>query len=162
MSTLIELVTKGELVRFDAELGPHVLEIRRLFMLPRAIEQIEARISGTVSDRQIETAPDEQLDNLLAEFCEGVEMKMTTQFHTVRPIDCGAWELKTADVRVFGWFYAKDCFIASAVDAAWHVKRHRLYSGYAQEAEAHRKRLFGQNAPYVEGMDPDDVLSNWY
>lgn len=162
MSTLIDLVAKGELRQFDAELGPHILETRRLFLLPRAVDQIESRIKGSTSDRQIETKPEEQLDGLLADFCEGVEMMMTTQFRTVRPVECGTWELKAPDIRIFGWFHAKDCFIASAVDAAWHVKHYLLYSGYAREAEAERARLFGPDAPYVEGVDPDDVLSNWY
>lgn len=131
-------------------------------MLPKVVDQIESRIKGTVSDRQIKTLPEEQLDGLLADFCEGVEMTVTTHFRTVRPVDCGAWELKTPDVRVFGWFHERDCFIASAIDAAWHVKQVGLYAGYAREAEAHRIRLFGPNAPFVKGLNPDDVLSNWY
>ncbi|WP_157009812.1 hypothetical protein [Sphingobium sp. YBL2] len=158
---MVELEASGALVRFDADLGASVLEIRRIYLLERVPGQIEQRIEKTGSDRQIEIEPKEQLDGLLADFCEGEEVMAATQFKCLQPKENGIWELKTPDVRVFGWFYEKDCFIVSAVDAKWRILEHGLYNGYISEAVRLRAELFGENAKFVEGTEPDDVISNW-
>jgi hypothetical protein len=162
MSTLVELTEKGVLVRFDPDLGSGVFEQRRLYLLARVPGQIAERIEGTTSDRHLETMPYEQLDALLSEYCEGEELAFSTQFKCMRPLDRGIWTLKTPDVRIFGWFHEKDCFICSAVDAAWRVKEVPLYRGYIDEAVRFRDEIFGPGSGYVAGVEPDDVISNWY
>lgn len=161
MSTLLEHLQTGALVRFDPELGLGVLEQRRIYMLARVPDQIAMRIVGTTSDRHLEIAPDEQLDGLLADFCEGIEIAAGTQFKCLVPQQNCIWELKTPDVRMFGWFYEKDCFIATAVDAKWRIREHKSYRGYIVEAAHFRSQLFGEDAGFIKGMEPDDVLSNW-
>ncbi|AIT79116.1 hypothetical protein JI59_04495 [Novosphingobium pentaromativorans US6-1] len=130
-------------------------------MLARVPEQIEQRIVGTKSDRHIEILPEEQLDGLLADFCEGVEIAVGTQFKCLIPQENGVWELKTPDVRMFGWFHQKDCFIATAVDAKWRILEHHTYRGYIAEAAHLRSQLFGDDVQFIQGTEPDDVLSNW-
>ena len=161
MSTLLELEASGKIVRYDPELGPGVLEERRVYMLARVPGQIEDRLVGTTSDRHIETNPDEQLDALLADFCEGVELLADTQFKCLKPHENGVWELKTPDVRMFGWFHEKDCFIATAVDAKWRILEHKLYQPYIAEAARLRSDIFGDDVSFIQGTEPNDVLSNW-
>lgn len=162
MATLVELVDREELVRFDPELEPHQFEIRRVFMLPRVPEQIDERIADAVSDRQINTLPMEQLDQLLVDFSVGTALAVETQFKCLQPVGHGVWELKTADVRMFGWFDTKDCFVCAAADTAYRVKHFNLYQGYISEVARLRDALLAPDGQYVEGNEPDDVLSNWY
>jgi len=162
MSSLVRLVEEGLLVRLDPALGPGVLEVRRLYMLPRVIRQIEERVRGTASDRHLETEPEAQMDGLLADFCEGIELDTGTQFKCLRPVAEGVWELKTSDLRLFGWFHARDCFIWCAVAAKWKLlETPGLVFGYVREAARIREELFGQDAQFVRGESPDDVISNW-
>lgn len=161
MSTLVELVASGQLLRFDPELGPDTLEERQIYMLSRVPEQITSRIVGTTSDRHLEISPEEQLDALLADFCEGVELLFDEHFKCLTPHENGVWELKTPDIRIFGWFHQKDCFVVSAVDAKWRIVELNLYRPYINEAAWLRANLFGEQAPCVMGSDPDDVVSNW-
>lgn len=130
-------------------------------MLPRVPGQIEGRIAGAVSDRQIQILPIEQLDQLLTDFCAGTDLLVETQFKCLYPLGCGVWELKTADVRLFGWFHEKNCFICAAADTAYQVKHHYLYNGYIEDTVRRRTDLMGEHGAYVKGTDPDDVLSNW-
>lgn len=162
MPTLIQLAAKGALVRFDPELGAHEFEERRIYMLTRVPRQIAERIDDAVSDRLIETSPKEQLDQLLVDFCAGVELMVDTQFKCLHPVGQGVWELKTADVRIFGWFDEKDCFVCSAADTTHRVKNFRLYHGYIEETAQLRLELIGPGGTFVEGNQSNDVVSNWY
>lgn len=130
-------------------------------MLAHVPNQIKERISGTTSDRHIEIAPEEQLDGLLADFCEGVELMADTQFKCLIPLENGVWELKTPDVRMFGWFHQKDCFIASAVDAKWRILALNMYAPYIAEAARLRSQILGDDIGYIKGTEPGDVISNW-
>jgi hypothetical protein len=78
----------------------------------------------------------------------------------LRPAGDGVWELKTADLRVFGWFHAKDCFLGHCADTAERVKEHRLYTGYVGEVVRFRDSLPLDEPKYIPGEDPDAVVSN--
>jgi hypothetical protein len=73
----------------------------------------------------------------------------------------GVWELKTADVRIFGWFPGRDQYIAVRVDQAWRVKESNLYAGYKGEVVRYRDALPLAGDKFVKGVDPNDVVSNF-
>ena len=69
------------------------------------------------------------------------------------------WELKTPDIRVFGWFLKKDCFVAVFGDWADRVKEHDLYRGYRIAIRRLRRELNVDDTLCVQGVSPSDVLS---
>ena len=71
------------------------------------------------------------------------------------------WEIKTADVRVFGWFYRQDQFIALVGDEAWRVKEYKLVRGYTDEVVKYREGLNLDEPKYVREKDPNYVVSNF-
>lgn len=161
MSTLLDLVGKGLLRRYTLDTGE--LDVRQIFYLPRIEVQIQDRVHGTVSDRQLETKPEEQLDALLVDFCEGIELDAGTQFKKLKPLKDGIWELKTPDLRLFGWFYKKDQFIWTAVDAKWRLlESPGIVVGYINEAKHFRDTVFLFGEDYIKSDNPDDVISNAY
>lgn len=67
--------------------------------------------------------------------------------HEARP----ARELKTPDLRVFGWLAKRDCFIAAFGDWADKVKDHGLYRGYRLEIRRLRRQWGAELDLCVEG-----------
>lgn len=168
MSTLIELDAAGALVRLDPDLDADQLEQRCIYVLPHVIRQIE-RLMDKASPRGLAETPVEQLNDLVAHFAMGGELDMPRHFHIMRPRGDSVWELKTADVRLMGWFAAKDVFICTSVLDAQLVKgtedsrvaSGNLYSGLCAEAVRYRNELDLDPPKFVPGEHPEDVVSNY-
>jgi hypothetical protein len=89
----------------------------------------------------------------------GEQLIFTRQFRVVRAEENAVWELKTPDVRIFGWFMAKDCFAAVFGNWADTIKDHDLYRGYRIAIRRLRRELEIDETLCVKGVAPDDVLS---
>src|SRR5262249_17769795 len=99
--------------------------------------------------------------SLFVVFCSGETLTFSTQFKPLTHLKDGIWELKTPDLRIFGWFHVKDCFIAGNIDTAFNVKNHNLYAGYAGDVARERDQLDLDNPKFVPGDDPNVVVSNY-
>jgi hypothetical protein len=162
MATLLELEQHGDIFRFDPSLAWNEYEDRRVYMLPRARKWIEEKLPLLESVLGVQESPQEQLDALFYEFCSGQRLQTGRRFKKIRPRENGVWELKTADLRVFGWFCMKDCFVVTACNDATATKDHNLYRGYCDEAVRLRNALDIDEPKYVSGDDPNDVVSDCY
>ena len=126
MATILELEANGVLTRYDARLKRHEFEDRRFYATERLVKWFAGDLPSLGSTWKREETPETQLAYLLKKFVTGAVLTYDWQFHTLRPIDRSVWELKTADVRVFGWFSQKDCFIGVAAELkqkkCWTIK----------------------------------------
>src|SRR4051812_27179079 len=113
MATLLHLEGAQLLHKIYPALDPREHEWRLFYALPRLRAWIERTLPTLESSWKIEESPVEQLDALIYVFCSGQPLAYGQQFKPLRHIRDGIWELKTADLRVFGWFHTKDCFIGS-------------------------------------------------
>ena len=109
----------------------------------------------------LQVTPLQQLDALIDEFCSGCTLSYGIQFKPITHVGGGIWELKTPDLRIFGWFHRKDCFVAYRAENATYVKEHNLYKGLAGEAARFRDKLDLNEPKFVRGDDPNDVVSNY-
>jgi hypothetical protein len=162
MATPLELDNAGVLSKLDPDLPQGKKEIRFIYASPVLRTWIENDLPGLESTWNIELTPQEQLQAFVEEvFCPGEPLTYDWQFKPLTHIQDGIWELKTADLRMFGWFYEKNCFIGSAANLTDTVKRLRLYRPYAEEAVRLRGNL-DLNAPkFVPGDDPYAVVSDF-
>lgn len=121
---------------------------------------METVLPSLTSFFESEITPIEQLDEFMANFCAGEVLTFQRQFRPLVHIDKGVWELKTRDLRLFGWFHKRDCFVCSAIDDATKVKGPpRLYNGYRDQAGHDRDTLDLDEPKFVQGDDPNDVVS---
>lgn len=162
MATVLELVAAGKLVKVDASLGPREFEERRIFLLPETVTTSAKLCESMESEWDIETSPAEQLDELFYHFISGGTLDFPRQFSDLRHVRDGIWELKTADLRLFGWFADKDCFICTYIVNANELKRGTPYSGYCEQTWFKRQSLELKEPKYITGRDPRDVVSNCY
>jgi hypothetical protein len=158
MATPLRLRDKGELVKIEVPLGPGEGQpIRELFGLPSVKQWIDAVLPGLPTEDGAAMSPKEELDELLFNYISSKgRMIYTKTFKDLIPSSDECWELKTWQLRVFGWFYRKDCFIAVHPDLAVRVKRGT--DGYRRainKVKDARQRLPLDEPKFVGG-----VLSN--
>jgi len=161
MATLLQLAAKAELYRLDPQLSANQQELRVLFASLRFTKWARDELPALGSTWNIETSPVEQMDAFMETYASGETLSFRRAFSPISHIRYGAWELKTADLRLFGWFAARDCFVAVMADTAERVKLHRLYHGYAGEVVRFRDAIDLDEPKYVAGDDPDAVVSNF-
>ena len=161
MATILDVAAQGGIIKYDPDLKVGEQEERLFYLFPKAVSRIEQKVAKLASAFGSEITPLEQLDALLATFCAGDVMSFGRQFHPLRHVDLGIWELKTADLRLFGWFSARDCFVCTNIDDATQIKRSQMYTGYRDEAVRLRATLPLSDPKFVPGDDPNDVVSNF-
>jgi hypothetical protein len=166
MATIIVLEGAGVLHKLDPALEPDEQELRLLHTSDRLMGWLQGVLPALASQWDIESSPLEQLDAFVAIYTSGLPLVFERQFKAFhrRPIQAagdGVWYLKTADLRVFGWFWQKDCFIGVVADTAERVKTHGLYEGYRGEVVRFRDALDLDEPKFIPGENPDDVVSNY-
>ena len=171
MATILKLVERGELVKLDVELGPSEMEQRCIYFHHRCAGGLYDRLSKMVSQWKVESSPIEQFDELTYHFVTGDSIDFPRQFRDLIHRRDGIWELKTPDLRLFGWFATMDCFICTDVADANEVKHGpkgavnfhgSLYAGYCEQAGYWRDQLDLDEPKFLTGRDPQDVVTNSY
>jgi hypothetical protein len=161
MATLLDLAANGLLSKLDAQLEPPQQELRMLYAGPKLVAWIKDALPALESTWKIEQSPAEQLDDLMQLFCSGEPLTYDWQFKSLTHVANGVWELKTADIRVFGWFHKKDCFVGVIADMADRIKKYRLYESYSRVEVVRFRDALDLDAPkFVPGDNPHDVVSN--
>ncbi|NLS00782.1 hypothetical protein HGP17_28470 [Rhizobium sp. P38BS-XIX] len=160
MGPFDSLVASEAIVKVEIQLGRKESSKRLLFATPSFVNWLNERVSkDEPSSLGAVLSPVEQLDFLFYTFVSGKPLIHSKQFRAIRVERNAVWELKTVDLRIFGWFPMRDCFVAVFGDWADHVKDHDLYRGYRLEVRRLRRELGVGDALCVEGVNPDDVIS---
>jgi hypothetical protein len=164
MATLVELEAMGWVWKLVPDLPLQELELRTLYTSRSAKTWIERVLPSLSSDSGTEIEPITQLDDLLALFSTGGKLTHGRQFHVMHPRAEGVWELKTPDLRLFGWFPEKDCFVLVCCEAVRPIKARRptqldLYQKCINQVIGFRQSLPLNDPKFVRGSDPDGVVS---
>lgn len=161
MATPLVLDSRGVLFKLDV-LDINVQEFREIYASPTLHEWIEQVLPSLSSELGIELSPSEQVVALAEIFCGGERLSYGRQFKPLTHITDGVWELKTPDVRIFGWFHRKDCFVGAVADDATRIKKIGLYYGYANVTTKDFRNALDLDIPkFVPGDDPHAVVSNF-
>jgi hypothetical protein len=137
-------------------------EYRVLYASPRLQTWLEKALPVLGSTWNLEESPLEQFDAFMDIYASGDVLTYGWTFRPIRYAGQGVWELKTADIRIFGWFHAIDCFVGHVADATQRMKDHPgLYHGYAGEIVRFRSKLDLNDPKFVTGEDPHVVVSNF-
>lgn len=161
MATLQELVDSDILHAIDPNLPAGSMPNRLMYASDRLKTWLENVLIGLGSTWQIELSPSEQAADLIELFCSGEELHVGHHFKCLQPTTDGVWELKTPDLRIFGWFAFHDTFIGHCADTADRIKLHALYNGYIGEVDRFRAALDLNPPKFIAGSDPNVVVSNY-
>ncbi|WP_173980445.1 hypothetical protein [Magnetospirillum sp. UT-4] len=149
----------GRLVAINVELPAGILPHRLLYGTARFRQFLEVDLHAIRRYWDPELEPAQQVLALLEAYIGGYPLLFQRQYWPLKPHEDGIWELKTPDVRIFGWFRQKDLFIAVNGMDATEVKAGHYYGPFVREAVWHRQSLDLDGGIFVEGDDPDDVVS---
>ena len=125
MATIPTLVGRQSLFKIDVVLGPNEgCPIREIYGVPAVRQWITNILPQLPTESGASRSPTEEFDDLLFNFIssEG-RLRYGKMFKDLIPASEELWELKTWQLRIFGWFYRKDCFIAVHPDQTVSVKR---------------------------------------
>jgi hypothetical protein len=110
MATLHTLPT---VTRIRVPLRRREFDEREFHALPSFmlfIKQIlPAAAPGVIAARE---TPRQQMDTLLRKWTAGKPMRQGRAFGIMRPATDSVWEMKTVDLRIFGWMHKPKCFVA--------------------------------------------------
>ncbi|WP_319796624.1 hypothetical protein [Nitrobacter sp.] len=107
-----------------------------MFAYPECIEWMKSVKTMTTGRVRSEFTPLEQLAERLRQWLSGHPMVYGRMFHDMEPTSDHVWELKTADLRVFGWMYRKSQFIAVKGGYADDYKEPTKIRDYADDRRA--------------------------
>jgi hypothetical protein len=125
MATISTLVGRQSLFKIEVVLGPNEgCPIREIYGVPDVRQWIENVLPQLPTEDGASRSPTEEFDDLLFNFIssEG-RLRYDKMFKDLIPASEELWELKTWQLRIFGWFYRKDCFVAVHPDQTVRVKR---------------------------------------
>jgi hypothetical protein len=160
MSTIDGLIRSGAFARIEIELAVGEQPVRLIFGTPDFIDWLRTLLEGAEPEHRLgDTTPAEQVDQLFHAFISGKPLNHLRQFRFIRAEKNAVWELKTPDVRIFGWFLQRDCFVGVFGDWADRVKDHDLYRGYRIAIRRVRRELGVEDNLCVKGISPSDVIS---
>lgn len=163
MATLLDLVRRVPAVvyRLDPGFEDGRQEFRCIVCSPKLRTWIEQDLPTLQSALGLELSPIEQFFTLVQTFCSDEPLTYGDHF---KPLYCrgqGVWELRTEDIRVFGWFALKDHFVGVSGNDATFIKNHQLYGGYIGEVVRFREALQLDEPKFVIGEEARDVVSNY-
>jgi hypothetical protein len=163
MATVIEL-TRGAapaLNRLNPGFDDGPQEFRCILCSPKLTAWIQRDLPALQSALGVELSPIEQLFAIAQTFCSDEPLTYGDHF---KPLHCrgqGAWELRTDDLRVFGWFPLKDHFVGVVANDATIIKQHGLYTGYIGEVVRFRDQLNLDEPKFIQSREARDVVSNY-
>jgi hypothetical protein len=158
MATVADLEKSGSIFSYDADLPVHQVTVRRMFFTKEVVAWLESSLSNIeVVFHEGKLSAVEQVDVMLFDFVVGEDFSYYERSHSMMPAENGVWELKTKDIRFFGWFPIKGTFIAAQVGSAFQCKDRGLYNGYKNEVVRIRNSLNLDEPQYIIG-EYSDVL----
>ncbi|UWQ14588.1 hypothetical protein K3556_01470 [Aliiroseovarius sp. M344] len=146
MATIEKLCIDKKLEKVSGLLDRGEMPLRAIYLLPAAAEWMRNVLPGLKADGFNDGAvsPNQQAFVLLRDFVVGRDMFADDMYpKPMRPddVDHGIWELRTADLRFFGWFVRKGCFVVSSVETKEKLLLHKLYAGHREQAIQRRNAL---------------------
>lgn len=152
MATLSELCFRQELQTIDCGLEAEEQPLRLVYAFPHVVDWLKNKLRDVEAEMADGLqSPTQQLDDLLHDFASGEDLSYWERSHSMHPDAAGVWELKTADLRLFGWFKSRGIFIVANVDTAMRCKVHQLYAGYRGDCERRRADLDLDPPKHIQG-----------
>ena len=161
MATLLTLAGSGLLVPITVPLDPGELAQRAIYGCPEFVQWIAKDLPRLEAGRlRAADTPAEQLDNAMYRWIAGKHIQYDRMFKDLMPMRDEVWEMKTADIRVFGWVYRPCVFIAVFADYADLYKgktAKKSYESAKQRVITARSRLSLDEPKFTAGVFDDLV-----
>jgi hypothetical protein len=154
MATIGILLEEKKLHRVTVPLRRGQFHDRKLYALPdcfRWMKGVRGMVTGRIKSA---STPYEQMIERFRQWTAGEPMLNGPWFHDMEPCSDNVWEMKTDDLRIFGWMYRPREFIAAVGGYADDYKEPTKTKTYTQamaDVIAARDALPLDEPKYTEG-----------
>jgi hypothetical protein len=160
MATLDELVDLGVLRRQRIDLGRKDFPDRKLYVTPEFREWLNKVVMQADPFYKTNARPRYQAHDLIKAFITGRPFLENRLFKRMSPNSDDVYELRTPDLRFFGWFPHKDCFVAVVGDTFERLKEEpSLYEKHRIHCVAFRREIDLDEPKYEAGAGEHGVIS---
>jgi hypothetical protein len=134
MATFPTLLKEKRLIPVVVRLRSGQFPERKIYAFPECVEWMRREVPKMSTGRiGSHFTPQEQLVERFRQWIAGEPMQYGPWFHDMEPSTDDVWELKTADLRIFGWMYLRRQFIAVRGGYADDYKEPTKTKNYADE-----------------------------
>ncbi|MBD8665314.1 hypothetical protein IFT59_18905 [Rhizobium sp. CFBP 8752] len=160
MATLDELVANRVLLRERIKLGRKEFDDRKLYVSPEFRLWLRGTVPHLEPFYETNIKPRMQAYELIKSFIIGRPFRGSRLFKRMSPRSDDIYELRTPDLRFFGWFPAVDVFLAVKGDDFETLKLDAsLYEKHRLETRAFRNDLDLNDPKYNAGAGEHNVVS---
>lgn len=157
MATLEGLAGKGELIEYDADMEPGEFPMRRVYVTTSFCHWMEKVLPSETVSSQSPLSPFEQIEQRLYDFCLGRPLFYDRDRKVLTPSGHHVWEIKTPDVRLFGWVPARRRFVVVAGAMKRDLIPNSKYKPYVDGVVAFRNALDLDTPKFLTGVLPSDI-----
>ncbi|MBS1060739.1 hypothetical protein [Gluconobacter sp. Dm-44] len=137
--------------------------LREIWATPNFLHWFGKELEQITPDDPDDPTPIAQVYAKFHRFCEGRKMVYPHDIRNLRPVHKAVWELKTTDVRLFGWFPSRNCLILhSGADANFlhAASEEDRWLPYVDAIEQYILELDNPAIVPITGTETEHVLSN--
>jgi hypothetical protein len=157
MATLDELQKRRIVERLTmSRVAPQVRQLWAFAEVKDWLHNVLPTLKSFYADEQ--STPIQQAYALFSAFIRGQELFEEEDFWRMRPIERDVYELKSPDLRFFGWFVEPKLFLIAAADTFENTHMHKLHEGYRGKVEYMRDELDLNEPKVVAGAEPRHVF----
>lgn len=166
MATIRELCRLGELIPITVPLKRFEHDMRFVYASPECRRWFDKELRNLIAVDSSNLPPRQQFAMLLKDFITGKSFDHPRDFRRLRPVAEDVYELKTPDLRVFGWFPVRDTYIAVTACCLDEVKSLNIdrpkfdpYLRFIELVINYREKLDMDEPKYTKGAGYYDVIS---
>ncbi len=158
---LHNLCVRAGLERYGSKRQIEGVSCRRIYASLNFIEWTKVGVGSVVVSNETHPSAKAQLKAELDGFCRGDWLVLGSDFHRLEPIENFVWQLKTSDLRLFGWFVRKDWLILhTGADANILHKKYSKFAPYVTDTVSFRESLGEMFSKPITSGKASDVISN--
>ena len=158
MATLDYLVANGNLKKHQSFLERDVFPDRHVYIASEAKIWMAVTSGLLIRERGRTLFHHEQVEQIPHEFIIGRPLAYDLQRKKLDPVIQHVRELKTPDVRLFGWFARKKHFVLVCGEMKRNLRQKRLYDPYINKVVVFRQNLDLDEPRAVMGVTAESVL----
>lgn len=165
MATLEQLEIAGVLIRHHPSLERWEMPERCMRYSIDFGNWSDGILKPAVRVRGRNLSPYEQVEQIFHDFVIGRPMTYGVHHRKLEPLGQHIWELKTPDVRVFGWFARRGHFVAMDGEFKDNLSSSKqkkstaqLYNPHIQRVLDFRNALALDEPKLITGLNHNDIL----
>ncbi|WP_040849926.1 hypothetical protein [Nitrospirillum viridazoti] len=158
MATLEQIAARGDISNYEIDLEADEHAEALFYYAPVFATNHDEKLSHLGRKAGRKESPSEQVYSIIREFIIGRRLVYDVQRKRLVPDSNYVWEMKTQDVRIFGWFPRKSVFVAVDVELKDNLLEHDKYDPFINAVVSFRDALDLDPPKFLTGISANDLF----